>query len=125
MLDIDEDQIRNNDYAQQTILADVQTYRFQPEYDLCFSRFGMMFFSSPVFAMRNIRSALKPGGRFVVIDHTAPAGSKLAATDTTSVGITPRKLLKVIKNPRLAAALLNAQFRIRGKTTVPLSVRLA
>jgi len=27
--------------------------------------------------------ALKPGGRFVVIDHTAPAGSKLAATDTT------------------------------------------
>lgn len=27
--------------------------------------------------------ALKPGGRFVVIDHVAPAGSKLAATDTT------------------------------------------
>jgi predicted methyltransferase len=27
--------------------------------------------------------ALKPGGRFVVIDHTAPAGSKLAATATT------------------------------------------
>ena len=27
--------------------------------------------------------ALKPGGRFVVIDHVAPAGSKLAATNTT------------------------------------------
>ncbi|WP_295637252.1 methyltransferase [Novosphingobium sp.] len=27
--------------------------------------------------------ALKPGGRFVIVDHTAPAGSKLAATDTT------------------------------------------
>ncbi|WP_375393879.1 class I SAM-dependent methyltransferase [uncultured Sphingomonas sp.] len=27
--------------------------------------------------------ALKPGGRFVVIDHAAPAGSRLAATDTT------------------------------------------
>jgi acetyltransferase-like isoleucine patch superfamily enzyme len=50
--------------------------------------------------------------------------STLAATDTTSVGITARKLLKVIKNPRLAAALLNAQFRIRGRATVPLSVRL-
>ncbi len=25
--------------------ADVQTYRFAPEFDLCFSRFGMMFFS--------------------------------------------------------------------------------
>ncbi len=27
--------------------------------------------------------ALKPGGRFVVIDHVAPAGSRLASTDTT------------------------------------------
>ncbi len=27
--------------------------------------------------------ALKPGGRFVVIDHVAPDGSKLAATNTT------------------------------------------
>ena len=28
-------------------------------------------------------NALKPGGRFVVIDHVAPAGSKLEATNTT------------------------------------------
>lgn len=27
--------------------------------------------------------ALKPGGRFVIIDHVAPAGSKLASTNTT------------------------------------------
>ena len=47
--------------------ADVQTFRFAPEYDLCFSRFGMMFFSNPVAAMRNIRTALKPGGRLVFI----------------------------------------------------------
>jgi acetyltransferase-like isoleucine patch superfamily enzyme len=38
--------------------------------------------------------------------------------------ITPRKVLKVIRNPHLAAALLNAQLRIRGRTKVPLSVRL-
>jgi predicted methyltransferase len=30
-----------------------------------------------------VYQALKPGGRFVVIDHVAPAGSKLAATNTT------------------------------------------
>jgi ubiquinone/menaquinone biosynthesis C-methylase UbiE len=47
--------------------ADVQTYRFEPEYDFCFSRFGMMFFSSPVAAMRNVRTALKPGGRLMFI----------------------------------------------------------
>ena len=32
---------------------------------------------------RAVYRALKPGGRFVVIDHVAPAGSKLASTNTT------------------------------------------
>jgi SAM-dependent methyltransferase len=30
VVDIDEDQIRNNDYAEETILGDIQTYRFAP-----------------------------------------------------------------------------------------------
>jgi SAM-dependent methyltransferase len=30
VVDIDEDQIRSNDYAQETILGDIQTYRFPP-----------------------------------------------------------------------------------------------
>lgn len=49
------------------LAADVQTYPFEPEFDLCFSRFGMMFFSNPVAAMRNVRRALKPGGRLMFI----------------------------------------------------------
>ncbi len=49
------------------IAADVQTHPFTAEYDLCFSRFGMMFFASPVAAMRNVRKALKPGGRLIFI----------------------------------------------------------
>jgi len=36
-----------------------------------------------------------------------------------------RKIVKVLQNPRLAAALINAQLRIRGKARLPLSVRLA
>jgi len=32
---------------------------------------------------RGVYQALKPGGRFVVIDHSAPDGSKLADTNTT------------------------------------------
>jgi ubiquinone/menaquinone biosynthesis C-methylase UbiE len=49
------------------VAADVQSYPFKPEYDLCFSRFGMMFFSNPVAAMRNIHRALKPGGELLFI----------------------------------------------------------
>lgn len=47
--------------------ADVERYPFRPEFDLCFSRFGMMFFENPVAAMRNIRSALRPGGQLMFI----------------------------------------------------------
>ena len=49
------------------IAADVQTHPFEPEFDFCFSRFGMMFFASPVAAMRNVRKALKPGGTLMFI----------------------------------------------------------
>lgn len=35
-----------------------------------------------------------------------------------------RKVVKVLRDPVLAAALLNAQLRIRGKARLPLSVRL-
>ena len=42
--------------------GDAMTAPFDPEYDFVFSRFGTMFFSSPVAAMRNMRTALKPGG---------------------------------------------------------------
>lgn len=47
--------------------ADVETQAFEPEFDLCFSRFGTMFFGNPVAGLRNMRSALKPGGRLLCI----------------------------------------------------------
>ena len=37
------------------------------EFDFAFARFGTMFFNNPVAAMRNMRKALKPGGRMVHI----------------------------------------------------------
>jgi SAM-dependent methyltransferase len=45
-------------------LADAQTFAFTGEpYDVVFSRFGVMFFDDPDAAFRNIRTALRPGGR--------------------------------------------------------------
>lgn len=42
--------------------GDALIQHFEPEYDFVFSRFGTMFFSNPVAALRNMRMALKPGG---------------------------------------------------------------
>jgi acetyltransferase-like isoleucine patch superfamily enzyme len=44
--------------------------------------------------------------------------------DDASPQVTARKVLKVLRSPRLAAALLNAQLCIRGAARLPLSVRL-
>jgi len=46
------------------------------------------------------------------------------ASDDAGSLTTARQFLNVLRNPRLAAALFNAQLRIRGKARLPLSVRL-
>ncbi len=55
------------------VVGDAATHPFQAgHYDLVFSRFGVMFFADPVAAFRNIRRALKPGGRLVFIAWRTP-----------------------------------------------------
>ena len=44
-------------------VCDVQMTEFEESFDYAFSRFGTMFFASPVAALRNVRRALVPGGR--------------------------------------------------------------
>jgi ubiquinone/menaquinone biosynthesis C-methylase UbiE len=51
----------------QLVLDDAATHHFAPEtFDLCFSRFGVMFFADPVAAFRNIRGAMKRSGRLLL-----------------------------------------------------------
>src|SRR3954466_4578206 len=45
--------------------TDVQVGDLRGPYDYAFSRMGLMFFANPVQALRNIRGALRPGGRLV------------------------------------------------------------
>jgi SAM-dependent methyltransferase len=48
--------------------ADAQVHRFpQQRFDLAMSRFGTMFFDDPVAAFTNIRRALRPAGRLVML----------------------------------------------------------
>ena len=50
-----------------TLLSgDAQVFAFEPgAFDLATSRMGVMFFADPAAAFRNIKGALKPGGRLV------------------------------------------------------------
>jgi SAM-dependent methyltransferase len=56
--------VGNVDYR----LGDVQIADLGGPYDYVFSRMGVMFFANPVQALRNVRGAMRPGGRacFVV-----------------------------------------------------------
>jgi ubiquinone/menaquinone biosynthesis C-methylase UbiE len=49
------------------LVADVQTDPLGGPYDIAFSRFGTMFFANPVAALRNVRGALAPDGRLVMV----------------------------------------------------------
>jgi SAM-dependent methyltransferase len=46
--------------------VDAQTHRFDERFDLCFSRFGVMFFEDPATAFRNLHAALRPGARLAI-----------------------------------------------------------
>jgi SAM-dependent methyltransferase len=47
--------------------ADVQTGDLGGPYDLAFSRFGTMFFASPVQALRNVARSLVSGGKLTIV----------------------------------------------------------
>ncbi|MGZ8305764.1 MAG: class I SAM-dependent methyltransferase [Allosphingosinicella sp.] len=56
------------------VQADAQTHRFDPEgFDALVSRFGVMFFADPAAAFRNLRSAVRLGGRLACFVWRSPA----------------------------------------------------
>jgi len=55
------------------IRGDAEVALPEGEFDFVFSRFGTMFFANPVAGLRNMRRALRPGGRMVHIVWRDPA----------------------------------------------------
>ena len=53
--------------------ADAATAEFDGQYDLLFSRFGVMFFFDPKAAFKNLHKALKPSGRMVFVCWQPPS----------------------------------------------------
>ena len=55
------------------IEADAQSYAFQPgEFDLLYSRFGVMFFADPRVAFTNLARAIRSGGRLAFVCWQSP-----------------------------------------------------
>lgn len=48
-------------------VGDVQVAELEGGFDYAFSRMGIMFFANPVQALRNVRTALVPGGRLCAV----------------------------------------------------------
>lgn len=48
-------------------VGDVQVVELEQTFDYAYSRMGIMFFANPVQALRNVREALAPGGRFCAV----------------------------------------------------------
>lgn len=121
---------------------DVERYPFGPTFDLCFSRFGMMFFENPVAAMRNVRGSLRPGGTLmfivwrtiddnpwlglpkqVVLDFLEPPGD-----DARTCGPGPFSMAnpEVVEKQLEIAGFEDARFeRIDGPVTVGASLEEA
>ena len=67
VVDIDEDQIRNNDYAQQTILGDIQTWRFAPKsFDLVTCYNVIEHVPDVEAALSGFCESLKDGGLILI-----------------------------------------------------------
>ena len=67
VVDIDEDQLRNNDYAQETILGDVQTWRFPPSgFDLVICYNVIEHVPDVEAALSGFCESLKQGGLILI-----------------------------------------------------------
>ncbi len=66
------EQARRRDQSVLYRQADAATMDFGGDFDLVFSRFGVMFFSDPEGAFRNLHGALKPTGRLLFVCWQAP-----------------------------------------------------
>ncbi|MGY3530256.1 class I SAM-dependent methyltransferase [Bradyrhizobium sp. USDA 4452] len=68
VVDIDADQIRNNSYAQEAILGDIQTYRFPPgqRFDLIICYNVIEHIPDVEAVLRGFCEALKPNGLLLI-----------------------------------------------------------
>jgi SAM-dependent methyltransferase len=120
----------------EAIVGDVSVHPFEPDnFELAFSRFGVMFFGDPAAAFANVRRAMVPGGRMALAVFRAPGGDLWPNSPLEAV----RHLLPPIPTPgpeepgpfswadpaRVHRILESAGFREVSLTPVDPIIRLA
>lgn len=76
----------------QFVRADAQTHGFGPQgFDSLISRFGVMFFADPAAAFRNLRSAVRTGGRLACLAWRGPAENPfMTAAERAAADLLPQ-----------------------------------
>jgi len=85
MLDVAEARAESLESHAEFQEADAAALPGAADHDLVISRFGVMFFDDPVFALGNIRQHVKIGGRFCFVCWQAPDENGWATLSTAAV----------------------------------------
>ena len=94
------------------INGDVQSHAFAPDHDFVFSRFGTMFFENPVWGLKNMRAALRPGGLMTMIVWRT-------SDDNPWLGMAKQVVLKFLPQPGDDARTCGpGPFSMAGQETV-------
>jgi SAM-dependent methyltransferase len=94
--------------------ADAQTHAFPAaHFDLCISRFGVMFFADPVAAFTNLARAMRPGARLVLMvwqsrDHNAWATAMRGVLAEGGGQSTPEPPAFSLGDPAVTTGILSA-----------------
>ncbi|HEV2503582.1 MAG TPA: class I SAM-dependent methyltransferase [Mesorhizobium sp.] len=95
-------------------LGDAQSYPYPAaHFDLCISRFGMMFFADPAAAFANIGRAMRPGARLVWMvwqsqERNAWSGAIREALNPAGTPPAAVPMAFSLADPAVATALLSA-----------------
>lgn len=87
--------------AAEFVQADAQTHRFDESgFDALISRFGIMFFTDPGAAFRNLHSAIRPGGRMAFLAWRSAAENPfMTAAERAAAEFLPQLPARVDDGP--------------------------
>ena len=121
VVDIDEDQIRNNDYAHEAILGDVQVHRFAPgSFDLVICYNVIEHLLDVEAALNRFCESLKQGGLMFI---GAPNPNSLSGVVTTAMSAARNRPASPASRHSRPFCTRWSRFRISKPSRMPMGWR--